>query len=155
MKISVAVLIAVLLTGAADVTVARADIMIGVALPLSGPNGLMSTPTLRTIAMAVADLNDKGGVLGQRIRTLVVDDYCDPEQAVAAARKLVDAGVVFVIGHMCSGAAIAASKVYAAARLLMFTPDATNPILTEQGLRSVFRVTGRDNEQAQMAADYL
>jgi branched-chain amino acid transport system substrate-binding protein len=85
----------------------------------------------------------------------VVDDYCDPEQAVAAANKLVDAGVAFVVGHPCSGAAIAASRVYAAAGILMLTSDATNPKLTEQGFRNVFRVVGRDDEQGRMAGDYL
>jgi branched-chain amino acid transport system substrate-binding protein len=45
-------------------------------------------------------------VLGEQIRVLSVDDACDPEQAVAAARKLISEGVTFVVGHMCSGAAI-------------------------------------------------
>jgi branched-chain amino acid transport system substrate-binding protein len=155
MKISIVALFAVLLTGAAGVTVARADILIGVAVPMTGPNASMGYSTQRTITMAVADLNEKGGVLGQRLRILVVDDYCDPEQAVAAAHKLVDAGVAFVVGHDCSGAAIAASRVYAAAGILMFTSGATNPTLTEQGLRNVFRANGRDDEQGRIAGDYL
>ena len=146
MKISTVALFAILLTAAAGVTGARADILIGVAAPMTGPYASMGYLTQRTIAMAVADLNGKGGVLGQRLRTLVVDDYCDPEQAVAAAHKLVDAGVALVVGHQCSGAAIPASKVYAAAGILMFSPGATNPTLTEQGLLNVFRPIGRDDE---------
>jgi branched-chain amino acid transport system substrate-binding protein len=134
---------------------ARADILIGVAAPLTGPNAWMGDQTQKAVVMAVTDLNDKGGVLGQRIRLIAVDDYCDPDQAVAAARKLVDAGVVFVTGHNCSGAAIPASQVYAAAGILTINGDATNPKLTEQGLRSVFRVIGRDDEQGTMAGDYL
>jgi branched-chain amino acid transport system substrate-binding protein len=155
MRISIVALLAVLLTAAAGATSARADILIGVPVVMSGPNASMGYPTQRTIAMAVADLNEKGGVLGQRIRTLVVDDYCDPEQAVAAAQKLVNAGVALVVGHNCSGAAIPASKVYAAAGILMFAPDATNPVLTEQGLPNVFRPNGRDDEQGRIAGDYL
>jgi branched-chain amino acid transport system substrate-binding protein len=155
MKISIVALFAVLLTAAAGVTSARADILIGVPVPMSGPNSSMGYPTQRTIAMAVPDLNNKGGVLGQRLRILVVDDYCDADQAVAAAHKLVDAGVVLVVGHDCSGAAIPASRVYAAAGILMFTSGATNPTLTEQGLRNVFRTNGRDDEQGRIAGDYL
>jgi branched-chain amino acid transport system substrate-binding protein len=115
----------------------------------------MGYSTQRSIAMAVSDLNDKGGVRGQRLRTLVVDDYCDSDQAIAAAHKLVDAAVAFVVGHNCSGAAIAASKVYAAAGTLMFASDATNPTLTEQGFRNIFRTIGRDDEQGRIAGDYL
>jgi branched-chain amino acid transport system substrate-binding protein len=155
MKISTVVLSAILLTTAAGVAGAQADILIGVPAVMSGPNASMGYPMQRSVAMAVADLNEKGGVLGQRIRTLVVDDYCDPEQAVAAAHKLVDAGVALVVGHNCSGAAIPASKVYAAAGILMFAPDATNPALTEQGLPNVFRPNGRDDEQGRIAGDYL
>jgi branched-chain amino acid transport system substrate-binding protein len=155
MKISTVAVVAVLLAAAVSVTSARADILIGVPAPMTGPYASMGYPTQRTIAMAVAEVNDKGGVLGQRLRTLFVDDYCDPEQAVAAAKKLVDAGVALVVGHQCSGAAIPASKVYAAAGILMFAAEATNPTLTEQGLRNVFRPNGRDDEQGIIAGDYL
>ena len=41
----------------------------------------------------IAELNAAGGVLGQQVELLMVDDYCDPEQAIAAAEKLVEARV--------------------------------------------------------------
>ena len=86
---------------------------------------------------------------------ITADDYCDGEQAVAAANKLVAAGVVAVFGHMCSGAAIPASKIYSDAGLLMISNFATNPMLTEQGFRNVFRVVGRDDLQGRIAGDLL
>ena len=67
---------------------------------------------------------------------ITADDYCDGEQAVAAANKLVAAGVVAVFGHQCSGAAIPASKVYDAADMVMFWHTAaTNPEAHRAGLR--------------------
>ena len=57
----------------------------------------------RGAALAVADLNAAGGVLGQQVQLITADDFCDPEQAVAAANKLVSDGVIFVVGHFCSG----------------------------------------------------
>lgn len=104
--------------------------------------------------LAVADLNAAGGVLGQTVGLVVVDDYCDPAQAVAAAHKLIQSGVSVVIGHLCSSTAIPASAVYQRARVLMISPAASNPELTEQGFDNVFRVVGRDDRQAAMAADY-
>ena len=94
-------------------------------------------------------------MLGQHVELLIVDDYCDPEQAIAAAEKLVAARVAAVIGHLCSGASIPASKIYADAGILMISPYSSNPTLTEQGLANVFRVCGRDTIQATMVADYL
>ena len=86
---------------------------------------------------------------------IVADDYCDGEQAVEAARKLIADGVVFVAGHLCSGAAIPASALYQEAGIVMISPSATNPKLTEQGFGNVFRVVKRDSEQAKLAGDYL
>jgi branched-chain amino acid transport system substrate-binding protein len=86
---------------------------------------------------------------------IVVDDYCSGAQAVAAANKLVEAGVVAVVGHDCSGAAIPASVVYAKAGILMISTFATNPQLTERGLHDVFRTVGRDDVQGRIAADLL
>ena len=72
----------------------------------------------RGAELAVADLNAKGGVLGQSVELIVGDDFCDADQAVALARKLVSDGVVFVAGHWCSHASIPASKVYEEAGIL-------------------------------------
>ena len=82
------------------------------ATPLTGPMAGPAAATERGAEIAVADLNASGGVLGEQIELITADDYCDGEQAVAAADKLVADGVVAVFGHQCSSAAIPASKVY-------------------------------------------
>ena len=109
----------------------------------------------RGAEMAVADLNAKGGVLGQNVELIVGDDFCDPDQAVALARKLVSDGVVFVAGHLCSHASIAAAKVYEEADILMITPGSASAKLTDEGGPNVFRVYGRDDQQGAMVGDYL
>ena len=86
---------------------------------------------------------------------IAVDDYCDRDQGLAAARKLVDAGVVAVFGPPCSDAAIPASRVYAEAGVLMISHAASNPKLTEQGFQTVFRLYGRDDVQGSMGGDLL
>jgi branched-chain amino acid transport system substrate-binding protein len=63
--------------------------------------------------------------------------------------------VRFVAGHFCSGSSIPASRVYQERGVLMISPASTNPQLTEQGFRNVFRVVGRDDEQGAFAADYI
>ena len=133
----------------------HAEIPIGMAGPLTGPNAWFAEQTERGVALAVADLNAAGGVLGQQVEVVTADDYCDGEQAMAAADKLVAVGVVFVAGHPCSGAAIPASEVHAAAGTLMISSAATNPMLTARGLDNVFRVVGRDDQQGTIAGDYL
>ncbi len=63
----------------------HADILIGLALPFTGPNAWLGEQTERGVALAVADLNAAGGLLGQQVEVVTADDYCDGEQAVAAA----------------------------------------------------------------------
>jgi branched-chain amino acid transport system substrate-binding protein len=86
---------------------------------------------------------------------VLVDDYCDPDQAIAAANKLVADGVPFVVGHQCSGAAIPASSIYDETGIIFISPAATNPRLTDRGLRYTFRTCGRDDVQGTMVGDHI
>jgi branched-chain amino acid transport system substrate-binding protein len=134
---------------------ADADIRIGVAGPMTGSQSWFGEQYERGARMAADDLNAKGGVLGQQIEVVVGDDFCDPDQAVAAANKLAGDGVVFVVGHWCSHSSIAASTVYEEARILMITPGSASAKLTDEGGPNVFRVYGRDDRQGAMVGDYL
>jgi branched-chain amino acid transport system substrate-binding protein len=71
------------------------------------------------------------------------------------AQKLVDAKVVAVIGHLNSGVSIPASAVYNQAGVPMISGSATNPKLTEQGFKNVFRTVGRDDQQGPAVAAYI
>jgi branched-chain amino acid transport system substrate-binding protein len=85
------------------------------------------------------------------------DDQADPKVGTTVAQKLVDAKVAGVVGHLNSGVTIPASAVYNGANppIPMITGSATNPKLTEQGFRNVFRVVGRDDQQGPAIASYL
>ena len=136
-------------------TIAQAEIRIGVAGPMTGAQSWFGEQFERGARMAAADLDGRGGVLGQEVELVLGDDFCDPDQAVAAANKLIGDGVVFVVGHWCSHSSIAASTVYEAARVLMITPGSASAKLTEEGGPNVFRVCGRDDRQGSKVADYL
>jgi branched-chain amino acid transport system substrate-binding protein len=60
-----------------------------------------------------------------------------------------------VLGHFNSGVTMPASEVYAENGILMITPSATNPRITERGLWNAFRTCGRDDQQGAVAADYI
>jgi branched-chain amino acid transport system substrate-binding protein len=134
---------------------AHAEVLIGDASPLTGPVSWAGEQYLVGTEIAAADLNAKGGVLGEQIRLISVDDACNAEQAVAAARKLISDGVRFVVGHVCSGSAIPTAPLYEAASVIVISPSATNPRLTEEGRANVFRVVGRDDQQGILGGNYL
>jgi branched-chain amino acid transport system substrate-binding protein len=74
---------------------------------------------------------------------------------VSVANKFVGDGVKFVIGHFNSGVTMPASTVYAENGILMMTPSATNPQITERKLWNVFRTCGRDDQQGDVAGKYI
>jgi branched-chain amino acid transport system substrate-binding protein len=151
-RLPVAALIAIV---ALTAMAARAEILIGMAGPLTGKDAWTGEQLERGVQLAVADINAAGGVLGQQARLITADDFCDPEQAVAAAKKLVSDGVVAVFGHFCSHSSIPASAIYQASGVLMICPVSTNPMLTELGRANVFRVNYRDDAAGTMAGNYL
>ena len=134
---------------------AHADYLIGVAGPMTGSNAAFGEQYRRGAEKAVADINAKGGVLGQKLALAVGDDACDPKQAVNVANDLAAKKVNVVIGHFCSGSSIPASDVYAESNIIQISPGSTSPKYTERGLANVFRTCGRDDDQGPTAAKYL
>ncbi len=136
-------------------SVAHAEVLIGLSVPLTGPVAWAGGSSQVGAESAVGDINAKGGVLGQRLELIAADDFCDRNQGLAAARKLVEAGVVAVFGLPCSDVAIPASRAYAEAGVLMISHGASNPKLTKQGFQTLFRLFGRDDVQGRMGGDLL
>jgi branched-chain amino acid transport system substrate-binding protein len=147
--------VAIVLVAALCARAAGAEILIATAGPMTGAYAWFGEQYQRGAGLAVADLNAKGGVLGQSVELIVGDDFCHPDQAAALARKLVSDGVAFVAGHWCSHSAIPAAKVYEQAEILMIAPGAISSKLTDEGGPNVFRVCGRDDRQGTKVADYL
>ncbi|MET3891627.1 branched-chain amino acid transport system substrate-binding protein [Bosea sp. OAE506] len=135
--------------------VANAQIKLGVAGPITGPNAAFGAQLKNGTEQAVEDINAAGGVLGQKITVSVGDDVSDPKQGVSVANKFVGDGVKWVVGHFNSGVTMPASEVYAENGILMISPSATNPKITERGLWNVFRTCGRDDQQGEVAAAYI
>ncbi|AZO39763.1 MULTISPECIES: branched-chain amino acid ABC transporter substrate-binding protein [Mesorhizobium] len=134
---------------------AWADVMVGVAGPITGPNAAFGAQLQKGAEAAVADINAKGGINGEQIKLEVGDDVSDPKQGISVANKFVGDGVKFVVGHFNSGVSIPASEVYAENGIVEVTPAATNPQFTERGLWNVFRTCGRDDQQGSIAGAYL
>ncbi len=89
------------------------------------------------------------------IKFMTEDDQADPKVGTTVAQKLVDAKVVAVVGHLNSGVTIAASEIYNKAGIPVISGSATNPVLTERGLKNVFRTVGRDDQQGPALATYI
>jgi branched-chain amino acid transport system substrate-binding protein len=141
--------------GVAFASAANAQIKIGVAGPITGPNAAFGAQLKNGTEQAVEDINAAGGVMGQKLVLSVGDDVSDPKQGVSVANKFAAEGIKWVVGHFNSGVSIPSSEVYQEAGIIQTTPASTNPRLTERGQWNTFRTCGRDDQQGEVAGSYL
>ena len=134
---------------------ATAQVKFGVGGPITGPSAATGAQMKNGVDQAAADINAAGGILGQKISVSYGDDVSDPKQGVSVANKFAADGVKFVIGHYNSGVTIPSSEVYQENGILQITPASTNPTVTERKMWNIFRVCGRDDQQGQVAGEYV
>ncbi|ATA06355.1 branched chain amino acid ABC transporter substrate-binding protein [Brucella abortus] len=134
---------------------AWADVLVGIGIPVTGPNAVYGAQIQKGAEAAIKEVNDAGGINGEKIAITIGDDVSDPKQGISVANKFAADGVKFVIGHFNSGVTIPASQVYAENGILEISPGATNPQYTEQGLWNTFRTCGRDDQQGTVAGQYI
>ncbi|AET92659.1 extracellular ligand-binding receptor [Burkholderia sp. YI23] len=134
---------------------ARADdVVIGFAAPLTGGSAHYGVDLRRGVELAIEDANAKKLMIGGKPAHFALDaedDQGDPRMGSQVAQKLVDSKVVGIVGHFNSGTSIPASRIYYNAGIPMVSPTATNPTLTSQGFKTVFRVTNSDAQMGQLA----
>ena len=132
-------------------------VKIGFAGPLTGPISHVGKDEQFGAQLALDDANAKGVTLaGQKVKFELMseDDQADPRTATTVAQRLVDAGVKGVIGHVTSGAAIPASRIYEQAGIPAITPSSTSPKLTRQGYKTTYRVIANDTQQGSAMAKF-
>src|SRR5512133_3856169 len=116
-------------------------IQLGTAGPWTEGYGLMNK---RGMDLAVADINAAGGVRGRPLELVSRDDGGSAVKATAIAQEFVaDPNIVAVVGHVNSGAMVAAARVYDG-HLAAVATTATAPDLT--GVSPwVYRVISSDS----------
>jgi len=143
---------------AAPAAPAGVTVTLAHAGPLTGSIAHLGKDDESGVALAVAQANDKKITIGGKpvtFKMMSEDDQADPKVGTTVAQKLVDAKVAAVIGHLNSGVTIPASEIYSKAGIPVISGSATNPTLTERGMKTVFRTVGRDDQQGPAIASYI
>lgn len=129
-------------------------IKIGVITPLTGDAAVYGSTISRAYDLAVEEINADGGIHGRNLELVYEDGKCNGTDATTAAQKLINIDQVDVIlGGACSGETIPAAELTQAARVLLLSPSATSPDLTDAG-DLFFRTYPSDAFEAQLMAAY-
>lgn len=142
---------------AAAPAAAEVVVKIGHVGPTSGQIAHLGKDNENGARLAVEEANAKGVMVdGKKVKIelLTEDDAADGKQATQVAQKLMDAKVVGVVGHLNSGTSIPASAIYNTAGVAQISPSATNPKLTNQGFKGVFRMVANDVAQGAAIGNY-
>ena len=147
---------AALLVSAGAQAQGKDPILIGVPAPMTGPNTQYGDELKAGLLTAIEAMNAAGGANGRQYKPVLIDDACEPKQAVPAANRVVNSGAKFAVAHVCSGVTVPASKVYEDEGIVAITPGATAPQVTDN-LKGhyFFRTIGRDDFQGPFAAKFI
>jgi branched-chain amino acid transport system substrate-binding protein len=135
---------------------AGGEMHIGIGGPLTTGSATFGVEMRQAVDLAVAEQNAAGGILGDKIVAVAIDDEAKEDKGKLVAKQFCDdAANLGVVGHVNSGVTIAASRVYGECGLAAITPMSSNPGVTEQGLHNIFRLTNRDDRKGPLLARWL
>ena len=134
------------------------EIRLGVNAELTGSKPTVGDSCKNAMELLAAQVNAGGGLkLGDKqypIKLFVEDNEDKAESAAAEAQKLISQNnVLAVIGPNASGNAIPAARICEDAGVIMISPWATNPKVTE-GKKFVFRACFIVDFQGQVMAKF-
>ena len=132
-------------------------VRIGQVSPLTGPQAHLGRDNDNGARLAVEEINSQGLTIGGekiRLELKSEDDGADPKTATTVAQKLVDEGVVGVVGHLNSGATIPASKIYSDNSIPQISPSATAVAYTAAGYKTAYRVMTNDAQQGSVLGNF-
>jgi branched-chain amino acid transport system substrate-binding protein len=138
----------------------KGDVVVYVAVPLSGFQANGGQTVLGGVRLAAEEINRTGGLRGYKVVVRPLDDESDSDVAVSRINNIqsaLDGGeqVLGVIGHLNSGQTAAGMEYYKNMPLLVVTPTSSEQSLTTRGYTNFFRVNANDAVQAAVDADFL
>ena len=152
----VGLVLALALVFSMTTTAIAENIRIGVASPYTGNLAAYGDNIKAGVNLKLKEINDAGGINGQKVELVWGDDLCQPKDAGTVGSKFAaDKSIVAVIGHLCSSATLAAMPIYVRAGLPTISPTSTNPTIGDVGKGWFFRNCYTDDFQGNYLASYV
>lgn len=132
-------------------------IKIGVNLELTGDVSVYGIPERNAFEQATAEINAAGGIDGKLVELVIYDNAYDQAKAVQNTEKLIEDGVVAILGSATSGMTLAIAPLAKDNGLVIFTPSGTNSAVTMDGTNVnpwAFRACFIDPFQGQVLANF-
>lgn len=110
------------------------EIKIGAILALTGDAAKYGESVKNGFEFALQEKNSSGGIKGKKIKIIFEDSKADPKLAVSSFNKLIDIDKVqVVLGPMSSSEVLAVAPLAEKKKIILFTPTASAPSITNAG----------------------
>ncbi len=139
----------------ADPGVTDTEIVLGAWFPLTGFLSFTGTSERDAIRVWVNEVNAKGGIHGRKIRFIAYDDGASPQEALTAARRLINQDKVFALmAGSISGATLPVVPVINRAKIPFVSSMAAHRKLLQPFSHYIFRIYANEIDQSNAFADY-
>lgn len=143
-----------LLAACSEPSAPEQPIRLGVIVDSSGASASLGISGRNGVQLAIEQQNALGGIKGRPIEMLPHDDGFDPQQAILAAKVLIDSQVDAVLGPMTSKLAEALTQPFTDANILLMGITPLSPLLAGKD-DMFFRTLGHQNHDARDIANHL
>ncbi len=129
-------------------------VALGAILPLTGPGGVIGVQEQRGIELAIARINEAGGIDGHPVALSLEDNQAKPDQSVLSFNKLVDLQHIGVIFTGYSGPTLAMAPLATRKKVLLVNAAAQADKLADASPYLINAIPTLHGEIAVMT-DYL
>lgn len=138
---------------------AFAVVNVAVVAPRAGEFKLFGDELVGGVKIAVDDINASGGIRGERINLVVVDDQCDDRIAVSTAQMMAvnsspKEKISLVIGPYCDNAFAKTAEIYARAGIFQIVPTAVSKSAAESRQQGLIKMIGSYDSQGAVFYKY-
>lgn len=132
---------------------ANADVNVAVVAPQSGSRAVFGQELWEGARIAVDEINSNGGLLGEKINLIMVDDRCDDRFAISTSQMISlynsqKGKTSLVVGPYCSNSFSLVSDTYAKAGIFQIIPTPISSIEAQDNYRGLIKMTGYHEQQS-------
>lgn len=130
-----------------------ADVNIAVVAPLAGDYKVLGLELVKGAQIAVDEINNNGGLEGEKINLVVIDDQCNDLLAVSTAQMIaVNSSAKdkmnLVVGPYCQNALGEVAKTYEKAKILQIIPTSVSEKEAAVNFKSLIKMVGYSEQQS-------
>lgn len=139
--------------------IAAADVNIAVISPKSGDYKIFGGEIFDGVQVAVRQINEQGGLNGEKINLITVDDRCDDRLSVSTAQMIalhtskVDK-IHLVVGPYCDNAFAQVAGIFAKAGIFQIIPTSVNRADATKNYNGLVKMVGFQERQGKDFYNY-